>query len=271
VELGAHVRLRCRIAGDLLGRPPLQLPDPGTLRSYWRLSRAPRYSLLFALPLLVLYELSAFLLAGDPVGGMRNGADVVLKSVFLSFGGQHGLLAFNALLLGAGAGLVVRDMRRNRQGRQPGIVLGMAASALVKQASFLAVGLPIVLFMVPNGGVDPRRVGLVYGGLLTTTFALAGMSAAASVLGRSRRTAVGWSLLLAMAWLVAGPAFVFFFVIAPIGAEQLFFMSALVFWFAVRADLTRAGQWLVLGFLCGAALWVHQGNVFLLARIAAAA
>jgi hypothetical protein len=79
----------------------------------------------------VLYELSAFVLAGDPVGGMRNGADVVLKSLFLSFGGQHGLLAFNALLLGAGAVLVVRDVRRNRQGMQPGVFLGMAAESAV--------------------------------------------------------------------------------------------------------------------------------------------
>jgi hypothetical protein len=62
---------------------------------------------------------------------MRNGADVVLKSVFLSFGGQHGLLAFNALLLGACAVLVVRVMRRIREGLQPGIFLGMAAESAV--------------------------------------------------------------------------------------------------------------------------------------------
>lgn len=62
---------------------------------------------------------------------MRNGADVLLKSLFLSFGGQHGLLAFNAALLGAGAVLVVRDMRRNGQGLQPGVFLGMAAESAV--------------------------------------------------------------------------------------------------------------------------------------------
>ena len=62
---------------------------------------------------------------------MRNGADVVLKSFFLSFGGQHGLLAFNAVLLGAGTVLVVRDMRRNGQGMQPGVFLGMTAESAV--------------------------------------------------------------------------------------------------------------------------------------------
>lgn len=60
---------------------------------------------------------------------MRNGADVVLKSLFISFGGQHGLLAFNAVLLGAGAVLVGRDLRQNRQGLQGGIFLGMVAES----------------------------------------------------------------------------------------------------------------------------------------------
>ena len=62
---------------------------------------------------------------------MRNGADVVLKSLFLSFGGQHGLLAFNALLLGAGVVLVGRDLRKSRQGLQGGIFLGMVAESAV--------------------------------------------------------------------------------------------------------------------------------------------
>ena len=60
---------------------------------------------------------------------MRNGADVLLKSLFLSFGGQQGLLVFNALLLGAGAVLVARDLRRTRQGLSPGIFLGMTAES----------------------------------------------------------------------------------------------------------------------------------------------
>ena len=60
---------------------------------------------------------------------MRNGADVLLKSLFLSFGGQQGLLVFNALLLGAGAVLVGRDLRKSRQGLSPGVFLGMAAES----------------------------------------------------------------------------------------------------------------------------------------------
>ncbi len=77
--------------------------------NYWALSRRPRYSLLFALPLLLLYELLALALSGGAIAGVRNGADVLLKSLFLTFGGRSGLIAFGLLLLGTGAVLVWRD------------------------------------------------------------------------------------------------------------------------------------------------------------------
>ena len=79
--------------------------------SYWSLSRRPRYSLLFALPLLLAYELLALALSGGAMAGVRNGADVLLKSLFLTFGGRTGLIGFGALLLGTGAWLVWRDRR----------------------------------------------------------------------------------------------------------------------------------------------------------------
>ena len=79
--------------------------------SYFHASRAPRHSLLFALPLLVLYELLAFGLSRAELGQVRNGADVLLKSVFLALGGRYGLSAFAALLLGGGLVLVWRDRR----------------------------------------------------------------------------------------------------------------------------------------------------------------
>lgn len=78
---------------------------------YWRATRAPRYSLTFALPLLALYELLAFTLSGHAITGVRNGADVLLKSLFVGLGGRDGLLVFGALLLGTGAVLIWRDLR----------------------------------------------------------------------------------------------------------------------------------------------------------------
>src|SRR2546430_17240095 len=60
-----------------------------TRSSYWQLSRAPRYSLLFALPLLVFYEvLAVFLAHGER--SVRNGADVILQSLFTAVAGARG-------------------------------------------------------------------------------------------------------------------------------------------------------------------------------------
>lgn len=43
------------------------------LQSYWRATRAPRYSLLFALPLLVFYEILAVLVAAGPGSSSGTG------------------------------------------------------------------------------------------------------------------------------------------------------------------------------------------------------
>jgi hypothetical protein len=78
---------------------------------YFVESRAPRYSLLFAVPLLLAYEFLAWTLGGAS-GSVRNGADVLLKWLFHGFGGSRGLLIFNVLLAVAAAVLVIRDWRR---------------------------------------------------------------------------------------------------------------------------------------------------------------
>jgi hypothetical protein len=82
------------------------------MKDYFAKSRAPRYSLTFALPLLLLYEGLSLALTGSAYEGVRNGADVLLKSLFVALGGRQGLVAFGALLLGGGAFLVWRDRRR---------------------------------------------------------------------------------------------------------------------------------------------------------------
>jgi hypothetical protein len=81
--------------------------------SYWSKTRAPRHSLTFALPLLLLYEALAFVLSGDAIAGVRNGADVLLKSAFTALGGRNGLALFGVLLFGVGAFLVIRDRRKS--------------------------------------------------------------------------------------------------------------------------------------------------------------
>ena len=52
------------------------------MRAYWRDSRAPRYSLLLALPLFALYQVLTALVPPASEGGLRNGADVILQTLF---------------------------------------------------------------------------------------------------------------------------------------------------------------------------------------------
>ena len=109
---------------------------PSWPRSYWRQSRAHRYSLLFALPLLVAYEVMAGILGHGEAQAIRNGADVLLKSVFLALLGAQGPLVFGALLIGVSLWLLVRDMRAHGSRLSPRIFAGMMAESVVLAAAF---------------------------------------------------------------------------------------------------------------------------------------
>src|SRR2546421_2734316 len=115
--------------------------------SYWQASRAPRSSLLFALPLLVFYQILAVRLAAGP-RSVRNGADVILQSVFTAVAGRWGPLLFMTCLIGGGLWLVARDTRAHGSRLQPPGFLGMlAASPLV------APGFGIRVCGAPSGWV----------------------------------------------------------------------------------------------------------------------
>src|SRR3989442_5951044 len=91
--------------------------------SYWQVSRAPRYSLLFALPLLVFYQVLAALQSqgggGGPEAGLRNGADVILQSLFIAVAGAWGPVLFMACLIAAGLGRPVPGPPRAPRGPRP--------------------------------------------------------------------------------------------------------------------------------------------------------
>ncbi len=53
---------------------------------YPRLTRTPWYSLVFILPLVVLYELLALLINWDSADQLRNGADVLVRQILEVFG-----------------------------------------------------------------------------------------------------------------------------------------------------------------------------------------
>lgn len=99
-------------------------------RTYWRQSRAHRYSLLFALPLLVAYETMAAILGYGEPQAIRNGADVLIKSVFIALLGAPGPLVFGALLITASVWLVVRDMRAHGTRLSARVFVAMTAESI---------------------------------------------------------------------------------------------------------------------------------------------
>ena len=130
---------------------------------YWRLSRAPRYSLLLALPLLVAYE-SLAALSGTAAGAsIRNGADVWLKAPFIALLGPRGPVAFGALVVGGAALLVLRDVRRTRAGVRGRVLLLMLAESVALAVLCgigvgAATGLVLRVLSVSTAGT-PAAVG----------------------------------------------------------------------------------------------------------------
>jgi hypothetical protein len=110
-------------------------------RAYWRLSRAPRYSLLFALPLLLTYQALAALQPAGPQGSVRNGADVILESLFIALAGRWGPVMFMFVLIALGLWLVVRDLRAHTGHLRAAVFAGMVVEVVVLALVFgLAVG-----------------------------------------------------------------------------------------------------------------------------------
>lgn len=103
---------------------------PGQTR-YWQQSRAPRYSLLFALPLFIGYEILTLAVSRGPGSDIRNGADVILQSAFAELLGRRGPMVFEIGLIVLGLFLVGRDMRRHGRHLSKLVFLGMSLEAVV--------------------------------------------------------------------------------------------------------------------------------------------
>lgn len=118
-------------------RPSRIAAAPAARRtSYYTVSKAHRYSIVFALPLLVGYEALAALLAEPGKGELRNGADAILRAAFTAVAGQRGNAIFMAAIILLGVGLVVRDKRANRDTYRASVFLGMLAESAVLAALF---------------------------------------------------------------------------------------------------------------------------------------
>lgn len=248
------------------------MPAVTPARSYWSLSKAPRYSLTFALPLLVLYEALAAML-GVGGSGVRNGADVILKSPFVAVAGARGPLIFVALLVIVGGWLVVRDLRRARGTSgwmlSPrifglmllesaalavafGVVVGIATARLLSSLGIMA------LAQVEQLGATERLMVSLGAGLYEELLFRVMLVGALLWLGRS---VFRWKPWIAGTVAVVVGALVFsaFHYIGPYG-EPFEIQS-----FAYRAvgGLAFSGLYVIRGF--GVTAWTHAlYDVFLL-------
>ena len=239
------------------------------LSTYWKDTRAPRYSLLFALPLVVLYESLAIALAEPGGGGVRNAADLILKDLFTAAAGAHGHILFWVCLIGVGLWLVARDLRKNGRTLRPatfGVMLGeSAALALVVGTVVGTLTSTILRPMTLAVGPDPSSfdwptrlmvsVGaglyeeLLFRVLLVSLLASAGMHL------------LGLRAVTAGVWAAVGGAAVFsaFHYLGPFG-DRLELYS---FTFRFVAGLFFSGLYLLRGF--GITAWTHAlYDVFLL-------
>jgi membrane protease YdiL (CAAX protease family) len=229
------------------------------MRNYLDTTRTHTYTLLFALPLLALYELGAMMIA-DRAGGMRNGADVLLRTL-LSAGGVQGTLAFTAALAVGAAVLIALERRKKRVPLRGAYFVGM----LVESAAYaLLFGFVVAMAtqallggmvrFAADGGVSTLPVldGVVlslgagiYEELLFRVILTGGMFALLLAMGVRRTPAALVALVLS--------AFVFsaFHYVGPY-AYPLQLNS---FTFRLLAGLAFSALYMARGF--GIAAWTH--------------
>lgn len=235
-------------------------PSVTTRTSYWQVSRAPRYSLLFALPLLVFYQvLAVFLSHGER--SVRNGADVILQSLFTAVAGAWGPPLFMLCLIGAGLWLVVRDMRAHGSRLRTGVFAAMLGESIALALLFgLLVGgvTSGVLGLLQTLAVPTGReldvwtrlmVSLgagIYEELLFRVLLVGALAAAA-------RALLGWRPVPAgvAATLVGAAIFSAFHYIGPYGDP----LQLYSFVFRMVAGLFFSGLYLARGF--GITAWTH--------------
>lgn len=228
-------------------------------RAYWVASRSHRYSLLFALPLLVLYELLELVSPIRTSGGIvRNGADVILTGLFTAAIGPRGPLVFMALVIGGALTLVWRD--RHGGPLRRGIFALMLGESLVLALLFgVVIGTATVQLLGPlhslsMGGAGagsplaPLTLSLgagLYEELLFRVVLVALLSNALLLLGFSRTTSG------IAATVVGALLFSAFHYIGPLG-EHYQLQS---FVFRTLAGLAFSALYLTRGF--GITAWTH--------------
>jgi hypothetical protein len=238
--------------------------------SYWTVSRSPRYSLTFALPLLLLYEVLAIAVNQSTATGLRNGADVLLRSLATMLLGASGPVIVGGLLVVVMVALAVRDARRHPGGVRPrllvvmlaesaalaiafGIVVGLITARLLDVLGALAIG-QFEGVPWPSALMISLGAGL-YEELVFRVLLVSGLLAAARFL-------FGWGRASAAAFAVITGALIFsaFHYVGPYG-DPLELPS---FLFRAIAGVAFSALYVTRGF--GITAWTHAlYDVFVLA------
>ena len=231
------------------------------LTDYFKATRQPRYSIMFALPLLLLYEGLAAAMSSSDAAGIRNGADVLLKTLFMGLGGKNGVAVFGVLLLGIGTWLVLRDHRKH-PGRLRASYLGLMLAESVVYAAVLGTVVSTLaslllsgqLAVVQEGSFNQLTFGSqlvvslgagLYEELLFRVLLVSGLLALGLWLGWRKPVAIGVAIL--------GSALIFsgFHYVGPFG-DTLTLGS---FTFRAVAGLVLSGLFVARGF--GIVAWSH--------------
>jgi len=239
------------------------IPAAPARAGYFHSSRAPRYSILFALPLLVAYEGLAALLS-SPGGGLRNGADALFRSAFTAVAGARGPALFMAAIILLGMVLVALDMKRSGQpirGRYFvvmlaestlfaiafGLVIGTLTAQLLGATHLLAVGAPtgIVALSRPTRLMLSLGAGL-YEELFFRVALVTGLAATARILfGFGRGTSATFAVIL------SAILFSLFHYIPPFGDP----FQITSFTFRLLSGLAFSALYVTRGF--GITAWTH--------------
>jgi hypothetical protein len=231
-----------------------------TIRAYFKDSRAHRYSILFALPLLLGYEALAAMLAKPGQGELRNGADALFRAAFTAVAGDRGPIIFMAAVSLLGVGLVVRDLRKSNGLRAMmfvgmlaesvvlafvfGVVVGLVTAQLLGSLHALSIG-PVTELSWPTRQMLSLGAGLYEELFFRVVLVTALAAGARVVLGLGPR---GAGFLAAFVG-----AFIFsaFHYIGPFGDEW----KLQSFVFRMLSGLAFSGLYLLRGF--GITAWTH--------------
>ena len=228
--------------------------------SYWQVSRTPRYSLLFALPLLLFYQVLAVLLAHGE-RSVRNGADVILQALFTAVAGAWGPPLFMVCLIGVGLWLVTRDVRAHGSRLRGGVFVAMLGESIA-----LALTFGFVVGSVTSGVLGMLQTLAVPGGAEMDWWTRLMVSLGAGIyeellfrvllvgaLATAARALLGWRPLTAgvTATFVGAAIFSAFHYLGPYGDRWQLYSFA----FRMVAGLFFSGLYLARGF--GITAWTH--------------